>query len=146
MRQAVRETGLDDNVTFTNVQITKACGATTATVQAAAVYAEPGVIMYTLDNSITNTTGLFQNVPAGQHSIVASAALGACTNDTSFTIAATGNLISNIAVTNPANCGINSGSIIITASSANPPLAYTLVNTGVNQSTGNFTQPCRRLL
>jgi gliding motility-associated-like protein len=46
--------------------------------------------------------------------------------------------INSIVKTNPDNCQSNAGSIIITASSANGPVTYTLVNSGLSQLDGKF--------
>jgi gliding motility-associated-like protein len=89
------ETGLDDAVRFNSVQITKLRQASTGYVQVAAFYTIPGTITYTLDNSITNTTGTFTNISVGQHHITAKAPGGLCSADTVI-------IVSNIAEATPA--------------------------------------------
>jgi gliding motility-associated-like protein len=133
------ETGIDDNVTFTSLQITKSCQATTGSVQVTAVHPSSGVITYTLDNSITNTSGSFPNLSVGQHTIVATAPGAICTNDTTFTIPDAYRLVTNIAKTNPGNCSTNAGSIVIATASGNPPVTFTLINSGISQASGSFT-------
>ncbi|MEI9808846.1 MAG: gliding motility-associated C-terminal domain-containing protein [Bacteroidota bacterium] len=47
--------------------------------------------------------------------------------------------INSVVKTNLANCSNSNGSIAITASSLNGPVTYTLLNTGISQASGNFT-------
>lgn len=79
------ETGLDDAVIINRLEITKSIQSSTSSVRVTAAYPTPGTITYTLDNSSTNTSGIFLNVPAGRHSIMVVAAGGMCSTDTVFT-------------------------------------------------------------
>jgi gliding motility-associated-like protein len=132
------ETGLDAKISITGLQINKSCQSATGSVQVKAVYPGAGAITYTLDNSTTNTTGSFINIAAGQHSIRTDAPGGLCSADTSFTIAEVYNLITSIVKSNPDNCSNTPGNIIITASSVNGPVTYTLLNPVLSQASGNF--------
>jgi gliding motility-associated-like protein len=132
------ESGMDNKVVITGLQINKSCQSPKGSVQINAVYPGTGAVTYTLDNNITNTTGSFTNITAGQHSIKASAPGGGCTSDTSFSIAPAYNLITGVVKTNPDNCLNVSGSIIITASAVNGPVTFTLLNTALSQPSGNF--------
>jgi gliding motility-associated-like protein len=133
------ETGLDDKVYMTDLKITQACLASTATVQATAYYSSGAGMNYTLDNTITNTTGLFPGVVAGQHVIRATVINGACTTDSSFTISAFVNVVDHISTINPDDCKPASGRITIVSGSPNKPVGFTLLNTGEVQPSGNFT-------
>jgi gliding motility-associated-like protein len=132
------ETGQNSKVVITGLQINKTCQLATGSVQVNAFYPGTGSVTYTLDNTTTNTTGSFINIAAGQHSIRALAPGGMCSADTSFTIAPAYNLITGVVKTNPDICSNAPGCIVITASVANGPVTYTLLNTGVSQPTGNF--------
>jgi len=132
------ETGIDSKVVVTDLQINKSCQSATGTVQIKAVYPGSNSLRYTLDNNITNTTGLFANVGSGQHTVKVVAAGGACTTDTSFSIDPVYNPISAVIKTNPDNCANISGSISFTSATASGPLTFTLLNTGISQSSGNF--------
>jgi gliding motility-associated-like protein len=136
---SVTENGLDNKVSITGLTISKSCQSSTGSVQVNGAYPGIGAISYTLDNNITNTSGLFTNIATGQHNIKAAAAGGGCFIDTSFSIEAAYNLVTGITKTNPDNCANIPGNITINASSANGVLTYTLLNTGASQSTGNFT-------
>ena len=133
------ETGLDSKVAITGIQINKSCQSATGLVQISAVYPGSGNIAYTLDNTVTNTTGLFADVTAGQHSIRAASLNGMCSSDTSFSIEPAYNLIAGVTKTNPDNCANIPGNITITSSFVNGPVTYTLLNTGISQRSGNFS-------
>ena len=132
------ETGLDSKVAIAGLQINKSCQSATGLVQINAVYPGAGNITYTLDNTITNTTGLFSSVTAGQHSIKAASPNGMCSSDTSFSIKPAYSLIAGVTKTNPDNCANIAGNITITSSFVNGPVTYTLLNTGISQPSGNF--------
>jgi gliding motility-associated-like protein len=132
------ENGLDNKVDITGLTISKSCQSATGSAQIRAIYPGSGDIRYTLDNTVTNTTGLFANIASGRHHIQAVAPGGGCYTDTSFTIEASYNLITAISKTNPDNCAGIAGSITINASAANGAVTYTLLNTGVSQSIGQF--------
>ncbi|TMI75378.1 MAG: gliding motility-associated C-terminal domain-containing protein [Bacteroidetes bacterium] len=133
------ETGVDERVVITNLQINKLCQSATGSVNISATYPGAGNISYTLDNNSTNTTGAFTNIGAGLHSVRVSAPNNVCAMDTSFTIAPVYRLIDNVVKTNADFCTKVTGSITINASSPNGTISYTLLNSGLNQSTGNFT-------
>lgn len=131
------ETGMEYKVDFTSLLISKSCQLTTGTVNAKAVYPGSGLLTYTLDNAITNTTGIFENVREGQHKIKVVG--GSCSTDTIFTVAAAYNLVNGIVKTSPDNCLNTAGSVQINAASANGAITFTLVNSGLTQSSGLFT-------
>jgi gliding motility-associated-like protein len=133
------ETGLDNIVSITGLTINKSCQSSTGSIQVDAIFPGSGNISYTLDNNITNTTGSFTNIATGQHIIKAAAPGGLCFTDTSFSIEAAYDLITGVAKTNPDNCANTPGRITISASSANGAVSYALLNTGVSQPTGTFT-------
>jgi len=135
---SVTENGMDSKVAITGLIINKSCQSSTGSVQVNATYPAAGTITYTLDNTITNTTGSFNTVAVGQHRIKVIAPGGMCYTDSLFTIEASYNLITSVTKTNPDYCANIRGSINIKASDANGAITYTLLNTGANQPTGNF--------
>jgi gliding motility-associated-like protein len=136
---SVTETGLDTKVNISALQINKSCQSTTGSVHLSAMYPGAGILSYTLDNAITNTTGLFANVTEGRHTIRTAVVGGSCSTDTVFTIAASYRLINGIVKTSPDNCLNTSGSVQINASSVNGAITYTLLNSNLTQSTGEFS-------
>jgi len=132
------EMGADNKVVITGLQISKSCQSSTGSVNVAAMFPSAGDITYSLDNFKTNTSGIFANVEAGQHTLRVTAPGGVCSADSSFTIAPAFNMINNIFKTGPDMCANKSGSISINASSAGGAITFTLLNTGVSQPTGNF--------
>lgn len=136
---SITESGLDDKVSFNKVQVTKICQSATGSVQVGASYPGAGTITYTLDNAVSNSSGSFDNIAPGQHKISAVAPGGACMNDTIFTIASPYRLVTNVEVTHPDYCLNTAGTVSIHASSANAPVTFTLVNSGLSQSSGDFT-------
>ncbi|MDP4262924.1 MAG: gliding motility-associated C-terminal domain-containing protein [Bacteroidota bacterium] len=136
---SITETGLDDKVTITDLQITKSCQSATGSVQINAVFPGAGTISYTLDNATTNTTGSFTGISAGSHKISAAAPGGTCMNDTAFTIAAPYKLVTSIEITNPDYCLNTPATVLIHASSVNAPVTFTLSNSGLSRTSGDFT-------
>jgi gliding motility-associated-like protein len=136
---SVTETGVDDKISFTGLQINKSCQSATGSVQIKAAYPGAGAINYVLDNGISNTTGLFSNIPAGRHTITGIAPGGVCTSDTSFTIAPSYNMITSIGITNPDYCLSKPAMVSIHASSVNAPITFTLLSSGASQTSGDFT-------
>ena len=133
------ETGLDTKVNITELRIDKGCLSATATVKVNAVYPNSSNLIYSLDNAITNSNGLFANVVAGRHTIKVAADNGACFSDTTFTVDAAFNPIATVTKTNPDNCLNIAGSIKFTSPVYGGPLTYTLLNTGATQTSGEFT-------
>ena len=133
------ETGLDTKVNVTDLQIVKACQSSTASVRIQAVYPGSNNLTYTLDNNITNTTGQFVNVPAGQHDIKVVAPGGTCAIDTQFSIEPVFDPIATVVRTNPDYCAGIPGSIKFSAPSSGGPFTYTLLNSGTSQPSGEFS-------
>lgn len=133
------ENGLDNKIAITSLKINKSCHFPTGSVSIGAMYPGAGAITYTLDNTISNTTGLFTNISAGGHRIRVDAPGGVCTSDSSFTIAPAYELVNRIEKINPDNCANVIGRITIDASSLNGNITYTLLNTGLSQPTGDFS-------
>ena len=132
------ETGLDSKVAVTGLQIIKSCQSSTGTVEIKAIYPGSANLNYTLDNNVSNTTGVFANVVAGSHHVKVVAAGDACATDTTFTIVPVFNPIAAVSKTNPDNCAKIEGSIKFTSSGFYGPITYTLLNTGISQSSGEF--------
>lgn len=133
------ENGRNDDIYISGLQITAPCRANeTGIVKIIAEYATPGPITYILNGNITNTTGIFPDLPVGNYSITTIAPNGLCKKDTSFTIEAGANMISKIQPTNPDQCFLNSGTIHIESPPVSLPITYTLLNTGQSQQDGIF--------
>ncbi len=133
------ETGLDSKVAITELKISKTCQSTFGSIQLKAIYPGNNDLTYTLDNNISNTTGVFNNVNDGQHSIKVVAAGNVCFADTTFSIEAYYKPAARVIKTNPDHCANISGSIKFNCTSPNGPFIYTLLNTGVSEPTGEFT-------
>lgn len=135
------EMGLDYDVYITDIDIIAPCLNTgKGSAQVKGFYTDPGVITYTLDNNITNTTGIFADLAPGQHTVRVTAPNGVCKKDSTFSIIPGEKLITGVTKTYPDICGAtNSGSITVLTSSANLPMQYTLLTSGITQPTGDFT-------
>jgi gliding motility-associated-like protein len=113
-------------------------GGNTGSIQVAAS-GGTGLITYTLQpNSITNTTGLFANLSAGQFTITAMD-VNNCTTSTIIVVSEPlplqGNLVSKTDVT----ChNTNDGTLTVSANGGVTPYSYTLQPTLVNNTTGVF--------
>jgi gliding motility-associated-like protein len=131
------EGGINAGLNISNFTITHPCPpALTGSISIQAVLAGFNS-SYTLNNSITNTTGIFNNVPVGTHTIHVIA--GSCILDTIVTIFPGLNPLITVQKSNPNNCNADNGSILLAASSAHLPITYTLHTTGQQQSNGSFT-------
>jgi gliding motility-associated-like protein len=133
------ESGWDNKVAIRSLAIHNSCQSSTGSVQMTADYPGTGTISYTLDNGTTNTTGLFSNLASGEHHLKALTTGGSCFADTTFTIEAGYTLVTGVTKSNPDKCANVDGRISIHASLANGAVSYTLLNTGVSQSSGDFT-------
>jgi gliding motility-associated-like protein len=119
------EDGSSPGIFFDSLAVLASCGGNNnGKVQAFVSSAADRGTTYILDNFVTNTTGLFQNVSAGRHSIHIQTTPD-CFADSSF-ILNTG--LSNVIyqVTNPADCSNPDGTIAISASSQSLPILYSL--------------------
>ncbi len=96
-------------------------------------------LQYSIDNGTTfQATGDFYSLAAGTYDIVVEDANGCQVTDQVVFNAGVPPVIDNIAFTNP-NCGVNDGTITITASGGNPPITYSIDGGFTNQANGNFT-------
>lgn len=130
------EGGLNAGITVTNLQVTQPClPATTGSVNIRGVL-DNLPVTYTLDNTVTNTTGVFNDLIIGDHTIRLEA--GSCTLDTTFNIAIGLNPAVDIQKTNVTNCDANNGVITLTAASGHLPISYTLLNNNLTQTNGTF--------
>lgn len=135
---SVTESGINEGIIVTAMNKTHPCPPQlTGTISISAVSTVPGVLNYTLDNAITNTTGVFSGISAGNHS-VRIISEGGCIKDTSFRIMPGLNSPLVVQKQNPFNCDNSNGSVTINATSNHTPINYTLLNTGVSQNSGNF--------
>jgi gliding motility-associated-like protein len=136
---SVTEGGINTGITVNSLTKIHPCPpATVGSVTIAATSTFGGMLTYKLDNLTTNTTGIFPNIIAGNHTISISAP-GGCLKDTSFTITPGLNPLITIQKNNPTSCDNNNGTVSITASSPHQPISYKLINTGEIQPSGNFT-------
>ncbi len=131
------EGGVNAGISVTSLQVTQPCPpAVTGSINIQAVLAG-FTVSYTLDNLVTNTTGIFPVVAIGPHSIRMTA--DNCTLDTLLNIVPGLNPAINVQQTNPDNCDGNNGVVTLSASSGHLPITYTLVATGQQSATGAFT-------
>jgi len=135
---SVTESGINEGIIVTSLKKTHPCPpSATGSVDITAVATAPGVISYTLDNTATNTTGIFSGIAPGNHTIRLTSQ-GGCLKDTSFSLAMGLSKPLIIQKVNPGNCDGNNGSVSIAATSNHTPITYTLTNTGASQNSGNF--------
>ncbi|MEI9808849.1 MAG: hypothetical protein WDO16_13850 [Bacteroidota bacterium] len=135
---SVTESGFNEGIIVTSFTKTHPCPpATTGAIAITAVPTVPGNLSYTLDNTVTNTSGIFSGISTGNHSIRIISDDG-CIKDTSFRISAGLGSTVGLQKTNPDNCDNNNGTVSITAASDHTPITYTLLNAGNSQSSGNF--------
>ena len=120
------EDGNTLGVTIDSVVVQPACGANIkADIRVLAYSAEPGPLTYILDGSTTNSTGVFNGISEGPHSIRVSNATN-CSKDSSFTVAHGLSPIITLNVNKPVNCNTPNGSISVSASSGFPPITYSI--------------------
>lgn len=135
---SVTESGVNEGIIVTSLKKIQPCPpATTGSLNITAVPTVPGVLNYTLDNTTTNTTGIFSGIPSGNHHIRIISEDG-CIKDTSFQLSPGLNTPLIIQKADPGNCDNNNGMVSINAASNHTPITYTLINTGITQSSGNF--------
>lgn len=135
---SVTEGGTNDGIIVTALNRKHPCPpAATGSVAVDAISTFPGTLTYTLDNTVTNASGVFAGLTPGNHTIRINSSAG-CSKDTSFTINTGLDPLIPIQKINPDNCDNNNGSVSLTATSANLPIRYTLINTGITQPSGNF--------
>lgn len=85
-----------------------------------------------------NTSGLFSNLAANTYNVHAQDTSG-CTADTAVNIEAPVNPILNLLSSKNPNCLNNNGNIIVTGTTQNGTLIYTLTPGAITNSTGQFT-------
>ncbi len=134
---SITEGGLPSPAALTALHITHPCPpATTGSIQALTPLA-PGAATFTLDNTITNSTGSFNGIATGAHTLRVTTTTG-CTIDTSFQILAGLNPQPVIQITAADDCDNTNGQLTITANSPHNPLRYTL-NGGTPVTTSVFS-------
>jgi gliding motility-associated-like protein len=131
------ETGINAGITITNLQVTQPCPpANTGQISIQGVL-DTFAITYTLNNTTTNTTGIFNNVPIGQHTVRLSA--NGCTTDTTIVIRPGLSQQVDVQKADANNCEGNNGSVTLTGSSGHPPVLYQLQGSGQQaQPNGTF--------
>lgn len=125
---SITDNGTVSGVSFTAINIQPPClNETEGSITVKANSPVAG-ITYTLDNTISNTTGIFSNVAVGLHTVSIENALG-CRKDSAINLL---HGLSNINISSvrPTGCpapGLPAnGSITVTASSGYPPLVYVM--------------------
>lgn len=131
------EDGTTLGITIDSIGRQSPCGnATLGGVHIFAYTAAKGALTYTVDGNITNTTGVFDDLPLGGHTLHITNALG-CLKDSAFTITQGLSTVFNTSSANPSDCYHLDGSIDVQASTGTPPLQYSL-NDGPPQPTPHF--------
>ncbi|MBC7948877.1 MAG: gliding motility-associated C-terminal domain-containing protein [Chitinophagaceae bacterium] len=136
---SITETGVNTGIIVTAITPQQPCPPlTTGAVTINAISTVPGDLSFTLDGTITNETGIFNNIAPGSHSLRLHTTTG-CTMDTVFNLAPGLNPAIGVVIDNPGNCDNNNGSVSLTGISIYGPLNYTHVNTNRSQGLGEFT-------
>ena len=93
-------------------------------------------LSYTLDGLITNTTGVFETLNQGSHTVHITTQEG-CSNDATFTLTPGLSPVFDVQSVDPLTCYQLNGSIDIRASTGTPPLQFMLDN-GAFQTDPHF--------
>lgn len=126
---SIVETGNTIGVQVDTIIIKAPCRSTdiTGDVSVVASSASSGELTYTVNNSIVNKTGIFNNLPLGNYTVQITNSEG-CKKDTFFTVtrglAGTVNIVS----AHPESCDLQDGSIAIQANSFYQPVTFSLNN------------------
>lgn len=125
-------------VTIDSIHISPICGnSTIAAIKVMAGTASSGGLTYTIDGTLTNTTGIFNSLTTGQHTLSVKNERN-CIKDTTFTILPGLLKTASFTTDNPLNCNTQNGSIIIQATSGYLPLSYS-VDGSAFQTNPQFT-------
>lgn len=132
------DAGLTNGITLNSSWLQLFCnnGNIHASINAIGTSTTEGAVTYTLDNKITNTTGLFDNIGEGQHHFFIKNAAG-CTYDTVFNIVPDNLAVKKVDITTANNCNMSNGAVLVSAASIYSPLNYAIDNAG-NNNTGSF--------
>jgi gliding motility-associated-like protein len=133
---SVTEGGINNGITVRLMDITQPCPPASTGSVSITTFSQ-GDLTYTLDNGLTNTTGIFSGIPTGNH-IIRIASSNGCVKDTSFRIAPGLGAIT-VQKTNPDNCDDNNGTVTMAGNSIYNPLTYTWVGGNQVQGFGEFT-------
>lgn len=119
----------DGNTIGVNIDslfIQPACwNSTIANLQVFASSASAGGLTYILDGTMTNTTGIFNNINEGNHQLLITNQAG-CSKDSLFFIPHGLSPVVSIQKIMPYSCDQPDGSITISATSGFPPVIYSL--------------------
>ncbi|MDX1911686.1 MAG: gliding motility-associated C-terminal domain-containing protein [Saprospiraceae bacterium] len=115
-------------------QTDPSCGAANGSITASASGGVPA-LSYSLNNGPFQPGGLFQNLPAGNYTVVVQDGAG-CTDAVNVTLTSSDAPTLNVTPVNPA-CGQANGSIAATGQGGAPPYQYSL-NNGPFQASGSF--------
>lgn len=94
-----------------------------ATINIAASSLNPGNITYRLDNTITNTSGVFTNVSAGTHTVNLANTSG-CSTDSTFSFL--NGILSPISIVTTVDCNKSTRDITVNGTSSYSPVLYSL--------------------
>jgi len=96
-----------------------------------------GPYTYSIDGGATQSSNVFPNLSAGDHTVTATDS-GGCTNTITVTVTAVSSLTSNESHSNASCPGVNNGSITITPTAGSTPYQYSL-NGGTSQASNVFS-------
>ncbi len=134
------ENGLNAGISITGIAVTHPClPATTGSAQVSVFYPMPDPVTYLLDNTISNTTGYFNNLSAGHHTVTVTANGNSCSGNGGFDILPGLDPLVNISKNNANDCSNANGNITLNGNSPHTPITYTLLNTGQVQTNGDFS-------
>lgn len=123
------ENGATAGVSIDSLVMYAACDPQQQTggVKVQAYSAASGPLTYTVDGSINNNTGIFNNLSLGTHQLQVTNSIG-CSKDSSFVITHGLSPAIRLAFTHPESCTIVNGTLDIQASSYYQPLTYSINN------------------
>ena len=102
-----------------------------------------GTLEYSLDGTNWQTSNVFNNLTANSYTVLVRTQGASCTaafaNNPVVISSAVAPSITNVSSSNPTDCGVNNGTISITATGVGAPFSYSINNGGSFQASSSFT-------
>jgi gliding motility-associated-like protein/uncharacterized repeat protein (TIGR01451 family) len=102
-----------------------------------------GTLEYSLDGTNWQTSNVFNNLTANSYTVLVRTQGASCTaafaNNPVVISSAVAPSITNVSSSNPTDCGVNNGTISITATGAGAPFLYSINNGSSFQASSSFT-------
>lgn len=129
---------LKNAMPLTSSVVNTTCGASIGSVTVTATGGTPP-LTYTLNpGAVSNTTGIFTGLAAGNYTVTVTDASGTCTNTIAASVTAASSLTATYTSTNASCPGVSNGGIVVTPTSGTGPFTYS-ANGGPSQPSGTFT-------